>query len=331
MRDRIKVLNIISSHLKGNPLEDTYEREIAIYLPPTYFEGQKEYPVIYVLPGFSRNHLFLTQKNFLEKSLAELVEELIKNREIPEVVVVCIDCSTKYGGSQYINSIGSGNYADYFYMEVIPYIQENYKVKKEKTGRAIIGKSSGGYGALVSLITKPEIFTIAGVIAPDVGFEYCYLSFLPKCIEIYKKFGGISNFCNNYQNLYPKNADYMLALSLIAMANCYSPNLNNQFKLDFLCDDDNNFSYKIWEKWKKNDPLYLFDTFLSNIKLSKYITIKVGSHDEYNMHLGSRSLTAFLLKNKINHDFSEYDCEHSGSEYLFREILKQISCYLDIT
>ncbi len=43
----------VSNILKNNPLGDPAKRDFPIYLPPSYFESEKRFPVVYLLSGFS--------------------------------------------------------------------------------------------------------------------------------------------------------------------------------------------------------------------------------------------------------------------------------------
>ena len=46
--------------------------------------------------------------------------------------------------------------------------------------RAVVGKSSGGYGALVMGAHHPDVFGHVASHAGDAGFEYCYLPDFPR-------------------------------------------------------------------------------------------------------------------------------------------------------
>lgn len=320
---------INSTLLKDNPLGDSHIRKISIYLPKSYSGSNKRYPVVYLLPGFSKNNYFLFQKHCLEESVAEKIDKLITENIIQEMIVVCVDGSTYFGGSQYINSAATGHYQDYFLNEIIPFVDEKFRTINDRANRAVIGKSSGGFGSLISIFNRPDLFSVAGCIAPDAGFEYCYLPFIPRSLSVYNKVGGLENFCRQIQRNNSKDTDFMIATSLIAMASCYSPNSSSSLGFDFLCDPiSGKIKYDVWEKWLKNDPVNLAKQHSTSLKNASFISLKVGKYDEYNMHLGARMLSNLFKEMNINHKYEEYECGHFGSEFLFENIIREISEYI---
>lgn len=324
------VENIISESLKSNVLKDSFNRGISILLPSSYHTSKKRYPVIYLLPAFAKNHCFLFQNHCFEQNIANMVEDLINRKKIPEVIIVSVDGNTYYGSSQYINSIGTGKYQDFISKDVVTFIDTKYRTKAKQKNRAIIGKSSGGYGAFISVLKNPEIFSTAGCIAPDSGFEYCYLPFIPISIEIFRKYGGLENFCKKMHSNKSNDAHFMITSSLVAMSSCYSPNLSSKLKFDFICNiETGEIDYKSWEKWKQNDLIEIINEYSESLKKINFITIKTGRYDEYNMHLGSRIIYSKLQKNSLNSKYEEPDCCHFGSEYLFKDIIKEVAEYIE--
>jgi enterochelin esterase-like enzyme len=82
------------------------------------------------------------------------MNRLISKGRVGEMILVHIDCFTKLGGNQYVNSTAIGNYEDYIVKEIIPYIDNNYNCQN----RVVFGKSSGGYGSIMLGAHHPEVF-----------------------------------------------------------------------------------------------------------------------------------------------------------------------------
>ena len=83
---------------------------------------------------------------------------------MPPVIVVFPDCFTAFG-TQYIRSSAIGNYADYLNLELVPFVDDNFRTKAESAPR-FFGKSSGGYGALTLAMGYPKIWGgIASLVA----------------------------------------------------------------------------------------------------------------------------------------------------------------------
>src|SRR2546428_169584 len=76
----------------------------------------------------------------------------------PPAIVVCVDAMTSVGGSQYLDSPGTGNYQSYLCDEVVAFVDANYRTIPDRDHRGISGKSSGGYGAMVVPMMRPDVF-----------------------------------------------------------------------------------------------------------------------------------------------------------------------------
>ena len=74
----------------------------------------------------------------------ELLDELFAAGETPPCLVVFVDCWTSYGGSQFIDSPGTGRYHTYLCEEVVPGVDRRYRTLPAAGSRGIAGKSSGG-------------------------------------------------------------------------------------------------------------------------------------------------------------------------------------------
>jgi len=103
-----------SDILKGNPLKDPYIREIIIYLPPTYnASNSKGYTTVFCLPGYGSRARGVLNVDPFNESIHDRMNRLISRGKIGDMILVHIDCFTKLGGNQYVNSSAIGNYEDY--------------------------------------------------------------------------------------------------------------------------------------------------------------------------------------------------------------------------
>ena len=80
-----------------------------------------------------------------------------------------------YGGSQFVDSPGTGGYHTYLCDEVVPWVDERYRTLPAREHRGIAGKSSGGYGAMITPMLRPDLFGGLATHAGDALFESCYL------------------------------------------------------------------------------------------------------------------------------------------------------------
>ena len=109
------------------------------------------------------------------QNFPELADELFATGESPPCVLVYVDAWTSLGGSQFIDSPGTGRYHTYLCDELVPFVDERYRTLAGAEHRGIAGKSSGGYGAMVNPMLRPDVFGGLATHAGDALFEMCYL------------------------------------------------------------------------------------------------------------------------------------------------------------
>jgi pimeloyl-ACP methyl ester carboxylesterase len=144
-------LTIESTALRGNPLGDPHVRPLWVWTPPGYdADGDREYPSIYVLQGYTGELEMWRNRLAFRPTFPELLD-----REAPECIVVFVDAWTSVGGSQFVDSFGAGRYHTYLCDEVVPFVDERYRTSR---ARGVSGKSSGGYGAAVCAMLRPDLF-----------------------------------------------------------------------------------------------------------------------------------------------------------------------------
>ena len=140
-------------------LKGISEREYSIYLPGSYYtNNQKSYPVLYLMHGGGGSNTDWEKIHHI----SEVANRLISNGNIDEMVIVCAEGNQQ--NMMYFNAERDNNgtpdwkYEDYFFNELIPYIEKTYRVRTDKGGRAIGGFSMGGGAATVYGVHHPEYF-----------------------------------------------------------------------------------------------------------------------------------------------------------------------------
>lgn len=310
-----------SEVLKNNPLGDRSEREIYVYLPPGY-DGKKRFPVVYCLTGFTgRGKMFLNDSAFTP-NLAQRMDKLIDSGIAKQMILVMPDCFTHYGGSQYINSTATGNYEDYLTQELVQFIDENLLTIPDKNSRAVMGKSSGGYGAMICGLRHSETFGLICSTSGDAYFELCYLPDLAKAFRAIK--GNPKRLLEKFWDENEKKGKNDFdGLNIIGMSACYSPN-GSEVELPFdlqtgeIRDD-------IWQKWLKHDPVRLVENHVENLKSLKLLYIDAGTRDEFNLDIGAKIFCERLKKHDIPHLHEEFDDGHFNISYRQNRSLELIS------
>ena len=140
------------------------DRNFAIYLPPDYDTSQRSYPVLYLLHGAGDDQTGWVQFG----EVLHITDKAIAEGKITPMIIVMPDAFTNRLG--YFNDIrGDWDYEDYFFKELMPYVEDTYRIKKEKRYRAISGLSMGGGGTFVYALHHPELFSSACPLSAYIG------------------------------------------------------------------------------------------------------------------------------------------------------------------
>ena len=118
------------------------------YVPADYESTKASYPVIYALHGMFENSAFWERRG-----LAGPYDELVKAGVAPNAIVVTID-----GGNNLFVNSGKGKYQDLVTKDLIEHIDKTYRTIAKREGRALLGISMGGYGALNIAFSEPKVF-----------------------------------------------------------------------------------------------------------------------------------------------------------------------------
>jgi len=103
----------------------------------------------------------------------ETADGVFAEGEAPGCVLVYVDAWTAYDGSQFVDSVGTGPYHSYLCDEVVPWVDAHYRTIAAPASRAIAGKSSGGFGAMITPMLRPDLFGALATHAGDSLYEYC--------------------------------------------------------------------------------------------------------------------------------------------------------------
>jgi len=186
-----------SRALRGNPLADPAERDVYVYLPPGYDSlaaRERRYPVVFVLAGYTGRGVMLLQSSGWNEGLDRRLDRLIGEGRVRPLIAVFPDCFTRWGGSQYVDSSATGRYETYLIDELVPWVDATFRTEPGPKHRAIAGKSSGGYGAMIQGMRHPEVFGSVVCHSGDAAFEYCYLPDFPHFLNQTRQHGGVQGF-----------------------------------------------------------------------------------------------------------------------------------------
>ena len=307
-------LTIESRVLEGNPQHSPATRIVDVYVPA----GRKPdgLPVLVDLVGFTAGGPAHTNWKTFTENLPERLDRLIAAGAMPATVVAFPDCFTRLGGNQYINSAGTGRWADFLLEEVVPSVERRFHCGGGGR-RGVFGKSSGGYGAMAHALLYPDFWNAAACHSGDAAFELCYLPEFPRLLRALAKAGGSVGKWISDLYAAPKIKDSDVHdLMTLAMCATYDPDPKAPFCVRLPVDP---YTCELlperWAKWTAWDPLAMAETRGPGLAKLKGLYIDCGDLDQYNLIYGARRLHRLLERLDVAHVYEEFPDDHSSIDY----------------
>lgn len=303
-----------SQVLQGNPLGDPTERELHVWTPPDWSPAES-LPLLVDLTGYWGSGLGHTNWKNLGENAPERLDRLA-HEGMARAVAAFPDCFTRLYGNQYLNSAGSGRYADYVCAEIVPYVEERFNCGGEGR-RGVFGKSSGGYGAAWHGMNRADFWSAISINSGDMGFDALFIPTLYDDLEALRKHDySIEKYIKHLESQPKiKDKDRMVLMDL-AMSAFYDPD-PTQFRNMRLPIDPytGELIAERWANWMKHDPVVMFDTLGEELRKLKLIYMDCGNHDQFRIHYGMRRFSKKLTAAGIDHVYEEYDDDHSDVDY----------------
>lgn len=325
-RSEIIIEEFHSEALEGNALGDPTTRRVPVYLPAGYDPENEKYPSLYFLASFGSRGLKMLSDDLWEENIQERLDRLIGSGKVRSMIVVMPDASTRYGGSEYINSSATGNYEDHI-LELVTFIDGKYATIASSDYRAVTGHSSGGFAALRFGMLHPNIFGLVADHSGDKYFDMTYRGEFPNLLRYYDKHGrkGIAKLLADPALALRKGASFH-ALSLLATAACFSPNPESEFGFELPFDlQSGELRPDIWKKWLAYDPIGLIDRYSDSLRSLRLLFFDCGLYDEYNLLYGARILAERLSVLEIPFRYEEFEGGHRNIRYRYDISLEAIS------
>ena len=308
-------LTFESEVLRDNPLGDPSSRPLLVYTPPGW-PDDGPYAAVWSIQGLTGQVYNWMERPSYGRTFYEGVDRLIATGECPPVVVPMPDCWTAYGGSQFIDSAGTGRYMTYLCDELVPWVDERFGLTSAPAARAIQGKSSGGYGALVHGMLRPDVWGALGDVAGDAGFEHVYLPGFAPTWAVLREHDSIEDFWAAMVEDPRPSFAAMAAVNTIAMAACYSPGPGGEPELP-IDMADGSLRDDVWARWLEWDPVRLAPSHMDALRGLRGISLECGLQDEYNIYVGTAMVHRLLEDAGIDHRFELFPGGHGGISYRY--------------
>lgn len=325
---RIEQPTLTSSALQDNPLTDPVERPITIYLPPGHDDdAEQRYPCVYLLASHgSTGHGLLNWRPW-DVNIKGQLDALIDSGAMGPLIVVMPDMWTRYGSSQYINSAGIGCYEDYLIDEIIPFVDAHYRTLPERDHRGILGRSSGGFGAITQAMHHPEVFGAFACHSGDLYFEYACIPGLSRMHQHLTKYNGIDAFIREIPQIHPKGGAFWELIMSVCWAAAFGDNPDAPQGFDLPIDPETGALVpEVWERWLTHDPVRKIDQprYADALRQMRLAFIDAGQFDEYQLQVGARLLHQKLQVLQIEHVYEEYPDGHRGTHYRYETSLPRL-------
>ncbi len=330
---RVEEHVVASAALRGNPLGDPHERPLWVHLPPGYDDQpDRRYPVVYEIQGLTGQLDMWRNRPAFRRNFPELVDELFSSGGAPPAIVVYVDCWTSLGGSQFLDSPGTGNYLTYLCDEVVPFVDARYRTLAAREHRGIQGKSSGGYGAMVVPMLRPDLWGGLASHAGDALFEACYLpEFREAARALRDEYeGSFERFWRDFRSrpAFSKKSDGAL-LNQWCMAACYSADPDGTVRLPF-DPVTGGLVPEVWARWLERDPVRMVAAHADALRSMRAIYVDAGTRDDFYLDLGAEAFRRELERIGVTDVFFElFDATHAGIEHRYpiglRHLVERLS------
>jgi enterochelin esterase-like enzyme len=293
----VEKIKIHGKALEGNLEGDAVDRDVNVYLPPSYATAKtRRYPVVYALHGYSVGANQWNQ----EIHVPQTIEGAIA-LGAQEMIVVLPDSKTVHNGSMYSSSVTTGDFEQFIAHDVVAYIDAHYRTIANRTSRGLVGHSMGGYGATRIGMKHPEVYGSLYIMSP------CCLS---------PRNPGQANPTNDKALEAMKSPADSASLPSglrmqLASAAAWSPNPKNPPLYLDLPMKNGEVQPGVVAKWAANAPLAFVDQYIDNLRQYSAIAMDVGDQDGLRVDAGK--LHDVLNTYGIAHTFEIYSGTHTSA------------------
>lgn len=290
-------LTIESAALRGNPLGDPATRPLFVWVPT---DDSRRYPTVYVLHAHMRSARWWFNVEPFVRSYPEEIDALA-----PNAVVVLVDGWTSVGGSQWIDSAGVGRYGTYLSDEVVTFVDARFPTNGV---RALQGKSSGGYGAIVNALVRPDLFAAVAAHAPGPAlFEVTLPPDFALAARALRGRSLADWWASEFTGLESRQDAVLTELWSSALAFA-----DGEVPFD---PETSELRLHVWRHWLRHDPVQLVAEHADAARGLRGLWLDVGDRDSYFLDLAAlalrRAFTTAGLRDEQSH-FELFPGGHRG-------------------
>ena len=266
--------------------------------PPGYAEEpDRRYPSVYVIQGFTGHVTMWRNRSPFRQPFPETADQVFASGQAPPAILVYVDAWTSYGGSQFVDSPGTGRYHSYLCDEVVPWVDARYRTVADREHRAIMGKSSGGFGAMITPMLRPDLFGGAGHArraTPCTSSATCASSAqaVRALRGLRRRHLGAGGPTSGRASRSPSRLTAQL-LGILGVAAAFSARDDGTVDLPF--DPRTGvLRPEAWQRWLDWDPVRMAPRYADALRSMRSIWIDAGTRDDYFLDVGAEAFRAEL-------------------------------------
>jgi S-formylglutathione hydrolase len=330
-----KLIDVPSPSLKNCLIDAKEVQKVAIYLPPSYNDSKKSYPVVYFLTGYTVHPGQYPPTNW--------IDSIMSNHLVQEMIYVEISGFNRFKGTMYANSPVTGNWEDFVTKDVISFVDKNYRTLAKRESRGIAGHSMGGGGCFNISLKHADLFSVAYPMSPAISAsDSLMLSMFKderamKALEsLSKKMAGVpaDKFAEKLSSelmVYGGALDWVLAYGY-----AFAPDMSQPLKIslpyEVLKDGKIQKIDKNWKLWEQG-----FGSIDEKVKMYKSNLLKyhhfstdAGYDDIKWIYTSTIYLSGVLTNNRIPFSIHLFDGDHVNrvSEQMANRVMPIMSAYL---
>jgi S-formylglutathione hydrolase FrmB len=290
----VERIKIHGKALEGNLEGDAVDRDVFVFLPPSYAKGKsRHYPVVYALHGYSIGAEQWTHEIHVPQTIEGAFAQGAK-----EMIVVLPDSKTLHKGSMYSSSVTTGDFEHFIAHDIVAYIDAHYRTIPERRSRGLVGHSMGGYGATRIGMKHSDVFGSLYIMSP------CCLSSRPvPTPDVVRALEAVKT---------PEDSASLsfFARATLATAAAWSPDPKNPPLYLDLPTKDGQPQPDVLAKWAANAPLAFVDQYVDSLREYHGISIDVGDQD--GLRVDTAKLHDVLDKYGIANSFEVYEGTHTS-------------------
>jgi len=300
-------IKIHGTALEGNLEGDAVDRDVIVFLPPSYEKDKKRrYPVVYALHGYSIGAEQWTHEIHVPQTIEGAFALGSK-----EMIVVLPDSKTIYNGSMYSSSATAGDFEKFIWHDVVAYIDAHYRTIPNRVSRGLVGHSMGGYGASRIGMKHPDVFGALYIMSP------CCLSPMtgggPGPADQMKERAMAGEkkaaAAKSPADLAAQSPGF--AAAQFATAAAWAPDPKNPPLYFDLLTKDGVPQPEIVAKYSANAPLAFVDQYIGNLKQYRAIAMDVGDQD--GLRFDAIKLHNILDNYGVANTFAIYSGTHTSA------------------